>query len=257
MEWCEFSNISSRGTYIHTHDTPEPDNQQDTSIVFLLYSTPLALQNTQHRWNWLYFHCLGWIFTVMISLEILTIWLDFVISNPCSDKYCALCIVVSCWPVLKAEYTVSVENIAWFTSVPKPWLASHHQWCTSKAVINSVCAEQNDEHRETIYLYFFQNLSTLSQCRQSKFILIEDKDPFSLNAKAWIPGGEKSIFSVVIYKWRLPLCQIVHARTIDEYAMPVARVCVTSQVNCGDITMLSQKIMPLVTMAKWAIDECF
>ena len=40
--------------------------------------------------------------------------------------------------------------------------------------------------------------------------------------------------------------QFACTRTIDEYevTMPVARVHVTSQINCGDVTMLSQKKRP-------------
>ena len=37
----------------------------------------------------------------------------------------------------------------------------------------------------------------------------------------------------------------------------VSSVRVTSQVNCGDVTMLSQKGPSLATMAKSAIDNCF
>ena len=38
-----------------------------------------------------------------------------------------------------------------------------------------------------------------------------------LHTKPGIPGGGKLIFTVVIHKWRLALCQLVHARTIDKY----------------------------------------
>ena len=38
--------------------------------------------------------------------------------------------------------------------------------------------------------------------------------------------------------------------------MPVPYVRVTSQINCADVTILSQKRPPLATMAKPAIDNC-
>ena len=64
-----------------------------------------------------------------------------------------------------------------------------------------------------------------------------------LHAKPWIPGGEKSIFTVVIHQWRSPLRQFARARTIDEYdvTMPVPRIRMTSQINCDDVTMLIKK----------------
>ena len=48
-------------------------------------------------------------------------------------------------------------------------------------------------------------------------------------------------------------------RTIDEHVvkMPVARVCVTSQINYGDVTLISQKKLSLATMAKSTIDNGF
>ena len=52
---------------------------------------------------------------------------------------------------------------------------------------------------------------------------------------------------------------MARARTIDEYevAMPVTHVRMTSQINCGDVTMLSQNRPPLATIVKSAIDDCF
>ena len=71
------------------------------------------------------------------------------------------------------------------------------------------------------------------------------------NLKKWISytlsheyrGGEKSIFTVVIYWWRSPSRQFAHVRTIEEYdiTMPVLYVRVTSQINCGGVTMSSLK----------------
>ena len=59
-----------------------------------------------------------------------------------------------------------------------------------------------------------------------------------LHSKPWIPGDEKSIFTVVIPNRRSPLRQFARVRIIDEYdiIMPVPRVRVTSQINCGDVT---------------------
>ena len=56
----------------------------------------------------------------------------------------------------------------------------------------------------------------------------------------------------VVRNQRSPLHQFGHARTIDEYdvTMLVPRIRVTSQINCGDVTMLSQERSSLVTMAK-------
>ena len=55
------------------------------------------------------------------------------------------------------------------------------------------------------------------------------------------------------------LRQIARARTIDEYdvEMLVPHVRETSQINCGDVTMLSQKRPSSAKMAKSAIDNCF
>ena len=39
--------------------------------------------------------------------------------------------------------------------------------------------------------------------------------------------------------------------------MLVSRVRVTSQIHCGDVTMLNRKRPSLATVAKWAIDHCF
>ena len=83
-------------------------------------------------------------------------------------------------------------------------------------------------------------------------------DCFS-HTKPWIPGGEKSMFTVVIHWWRSPLRQFARARTIHEYdvMMLVSRVLVTLQINCGDVTILRQKRPSLATMTKWTIDDCF
>ena len=61
-----------------------------------------------------------------------------------------------------------------------------------------------------------------------------------LHTTPWIPGGGKSIFIVVIEYWISTLHQFACARIINKYdiTIPVCLVCVTSQVNCGDVTML-------------------
>ena len=58
---------------------------------------------------------------------------------------------------------------------------------------------------------------------------------------------------------KFALRQFARARTIDEcdFAMPVPRFRVTSQINCGDATKRNQKRPSLATMAKWAIGGCF
>ena len=80
-----------------------------------------------------------------------------------------------------------------------------------------------------------------------------------LHARPWIPGDEIAIFTAVIHKWRSPLRQFARARTIDEYdvTMLVSYIRVTSQINCGDVTILNQKSLSLATTAKSAIDNCF
>ena len=66
------------------------------------------------------------------------------------------------------------------------------------------------------------------------------------------------------YSWLLftskdRLRPFARARTIDEYGvtMPVSYIRVTSQINCGDVTILNQKRLSLATMAKSAIVNCF
>ena len=80
---------------------------------------------------------------------------------------------------------------------------------------------------------------------------------YSYQAKPWIPGGKKSVFTVVIHVWRSPLRQFARARTMDEYdvTMQVLHVRLTPEINCGDVTMLSQKGPYLGTMAKSAINN--
>ena len=58
----------------------------------------------------------------------------------------------------------------------------------------------------------------------------------------------------VIHLWRSPSRQFARARTIDKYdvTMPAPHVRVTSQINCGDVTMLIKKRPSSATMAKSA-----
>ena len=80
-----------------------------------------------------------------------------------------------------------------------------------------------------------------------------------LHARPWVPGDEIAIFTAVIHLWRSPLRQFARARTIDEYdvTMLVSYICMTSQINCGDVTILNQKRLSLATAAESAIDNCF
>ena len=69
--------------------------------------------------------------------------------------------------------------------------------------------------------------------RESQGISSRGNDLVFIYAKPWMPGGEKSIFTVVIHQWRSPSRQFARARTIDEYdfTMPVPRVRVTSHID--------------------------
>ena len=53
------------------------------------------------------------------------------------------------------------------------------------------------------------------------------------------------------------LCAKLRVQWQDKYdvTIPVFRVRMTSQINCGDVTMLGQKRPPLATMAKWALGD--
>ena len=44
---------------------------------------------------------------------------------------------------------------------------------------------------------------------------------------------------------------------VQEQSTNMTSQCVTSQINCGDVTMPSQKRPSLATVAKWAIDDRF
>ena len=79
---------------------------------------------------------------------------------------------------------------------------------------------------------------------------------YFFHTKPWIRDGVKSIFTIVIHKWRATFARAI---TIDEYdvTIPMPRFRVTSQINWGDDTMLSHKRPSLATMVKWATDDCF
>ena len=54
-----------------------------------------------------------------------------------------------------------------------------------------------------------------------------------------------------------PICACKNDRRIHDVTMLVSYIRVTSQINCGDVTILNQKRLSLATTAKSAIDNCF
>ena len=88
---------------------------------------------------------------------------------------------------------------------------------------------------------FYFSIGYLTSPLQLQLRLCIQENKF-FHTKPWILGSEKSIFTVVIHWRRLPLCQFACARRIDEYdlTMPVPHIQLMSQINRGDITMLSQ-----------------
>ena len=96
---------------------------------------------------------------------------------------------------------------------------------------------------KNVLLYFILFFNTTTSRVTEMHCQERREDPNFLHARPWIPGDEKALFTVVFHKWRSPLRQFARARTIDEYdvTMLVYPVCVTSQINCGDVTMPSQK----------------
>ena len=119
-------------------------------------------------------------------------------------------------------------------------------------------------YKEECQFCVMWNTYKVMLCRDAVYIGTIDyinpfrsSDAYFLHAKPWIPGGEISIFTAVIHYWRSPLRQFARAMTIDKYdvTIPVFRVRMTSQINCGDVTMLGQKRPPLATMAKRALDD--
>ena len=105
---------------------------------------------------------------------------------------------------------------------PTPWTLKH--FC--RLYICKLCSSRWSS------LYKF-----CRHCRESRFF-------FFLHANPWIPGGGTSIFMVVIHRRRSPLHHFGHARTIHEHVVTIQITHVTPQIDCGDVTMLSQKDRP-------------
>ena len=71
-----------------------------------------------------------------------------------------------------------------------------------------------------------------------------------------MPGCKKPISTLVIYKWRSPVCQFVRAKqSTNIWRMPIPHV--LRDVSCGYVTMLRQKRSYLATIAQSASDNCF
>ena len=143
----------------------------------------------------------------------------------------------------------------WHVTWVKVWTTIYHGRCDILVRI-SVLVVLNQ-----VLLHFWNPIylkkNTLEDFRRSQSYGI------FLHIKSWVPGGENSISTVVMQKWRSPLRQFARAMTMDEYdvAMPVPHVRVMSHINCGDVTILSQKSQkrpPLAkkAMAKSKIDDC-
>ena len=145
---------------------------------------------------------------------------------------------------VKVQGQIIVSNILWLISLLFRDILPSHSWYGYFKIWP--------------WTYKIKAYLPISNLRnvQKKINLI---DLFFLHTKLWILGGKKSIFTAVIHLWRSPFPQFARARTIDEYdvTMPAPRVHVTSQINCGDVTMPSQKRPSLATMAKPAINNCF
>ena len=52
------------------------------------------------------------------------------------------------------------------------------------------------------------------------------------------------------------LCTNLYMQEYD-FTMPVPHIPVMSKIDSGEVTMLSQKVLLLATMAKSVIDNCF
>ena len=79
-----------------------------------------------------------------------------------------------------------------------------------------------------------------------------------LHDKPCSPGGENSI-SRLLWTSGDHLCAIlrVHQQSTNMTSQYQCSVRETSQIHCGEITILSQKRPPLAIMARLAIDNCF
>ena len=77
-----------------------------------------------------------------------------------------------------------------------------------------------------------------------------DNDSTFLHAKLWIPGGKKSIFTVVIHWWRSPL-------RVQEQFRNMTSQCPFAWRHRSTIVDVTMKRLSLATVAKWGIDDCF
>ena len=154
----------------------------------------------------------------------LVVIFNFILLN---RKYCILCGVKLHWNLfLRVEL---IRNLLWFQ-----W------WFGSKEARSH---NLNQWWLNLLYITRPHCVHRLILCKLWYLQYTNVEDTYFLHAKPWIPGGEKSIFTVVIHQWRSPLYQFACARTIDEYyvTMPVTCVRMMSQINCSDVTMLIRK----------------
>ena len=73
-----------------------------------------------------------------------------------------------------------------------------------------------------------------------------------LHTKLWILGVEKR-HSRLLFTFA-SICTSKNNRRTWHHNACISRSC---DVNCGDVTMLSQKRPSLATMVKWTTDDCF
>ena len=85
------------------------------------------------------------------------------------------------------------------------------------------------------------------------------KDMYFLHARRWILGGGNQ-YSWLLFSSEDHLCANLY---MQEQSANMTSQCQYltfawhHKLNCGDVTMPSQKRSSLVKMAKWAIDDCF
>ena len=122
---------------------------------------------------------------------------------------------------------LSVPRMVWFTNICRTW----PQWILPLTKISlGIWKSCNEGHQNMIHSY-------------------------SLSHEYQVVRN--------LYSWLLFTSEDGHqfacARIIDKYdvTMSVPRICVMSQISCGDITTLSRKRPSLATMARWAIHNCF
>ena len=78
---------------------------------------------------------------------------------------------------------------------------------------------------------------------------------WTVSKKRWWEIDIHGCYSLVMTTFA-PTCVCKSNRRIWRHNANTC-VCVTSQINCGDVTMLSQKISYLATMANWTINKFF